>query len=294
MRLKALVFLTICLIPTYTNAAVEAGSSFIGKSDSVKKESTNKYFDLYGNVGFFTNYSYRGISESLNTGVIQGELKISQERDEGFYAGLWGSNIDAATAPNGSSLELSPYVGYAHQFNKDLSVNFRVQGLYYPGCYASNEHRDTFNMLEFVPAFAYKWFSMFVAVQPTNVTGLTPFLANDIAERDPTRGRENPPNTKWSYYTEASLTIPVPCTEERLKFKLTAGYWKIRNYSFLSYARYMAGVTYLTPKSFGELLLSANAETTSAKDLFWTNTNEAGKQFRLGKNKFWVGIAKEF
>ena len=48
--------------------------------------------DFSANVGFVTEYSFRGIAQSDEHPAIQGGFDYSH--DSGFYAGIWGSNVD--------------------------------------------------------------------------------------------------------------------------------------------------------------------------------------------------------
>jgi len=81
------------------------------------------------NVGFATDYVWRGISQTDNGAAIQGGLDWSSEL--GFYVGAWGSNVDF-NDPDAGSLEADLYAGYAGKLG-DFSYDIQALYYYYPG-----------------------------------------------------------------------------------------------------------------------------------------------------------------
>ncbi len=49
---------------------------------------------ISANVGFVSDYQYRGYSQTKENMAIQGGLHYTH--DAGFYAGVWGSNVELA------------------------------------------------------------------------------------------------------------------------------------------------------------------------------------------------------
>ena len=78
--------------------------------------------EISGNVALTTDYLFRGISQTDNNPAIQGGFDLAH--DSGFYAGVWGSNVDFA-----GSLELDYYGGYAGNINEN--IGFDVGAIYY-------------------------------------------------------------------------------------------------------------------------------------------------------------------
>src|SRR5665647_2991268 len=72
------------------------------------------------NVGFVSNYLYRGISQTGAKPAIQGGFDYAHA--SGFYAGVWGSNISWVAASN-ASLELDTYFGFKNSFATDFSYD---------------------------------------------------------------------------------------------------------------------------------------------------------------------------
>ncbi len=48
--------------------------------------------DVSANVGFVSEYSFRGIAQSDEHPALQGGFDVSHS--SGLYAGIWGSNVD--------------------------------------------------------------------------------------------------------------------------------------------------------------------------------------------------------
>ena len=69
--------------------------------------------ELSGNIALTTDYVWRGVSLSDNAPAIQGGFDA--DLGNGLYAGVWGSNVDAADDSNG--LELDLYGGWAGEFS---------------------------------------------------------------------------------------------------------------------------------------------------------------------------------
>ncbi|HEU4460143.1 MAG TPA: TorF family putative porin [Methylibium sp.] len=82
-----------------------------------------------GNAGLFSDYRFRGISQTNKKPAFQGGFDVSHV--SGFYAGNWNSNIDSAFF-NGANLEMDFYGGYKLPLG-DLTLDFGALHYYYPG-----------------------------------------------------------------------------------------------------------------------------------------------------------------
>lgn len=80
---------------------------------------------LSGNVGFATDYVFRGVSQTDESAAIQGGFDY--EDPSGLHAGVWGSNVDFNNTQDGS-LELDVYAGYANEVG---DFSYDVGGIYY-------------------------------------------------------------------------------------------------------------------------------------------------------------------
>lgn len=90
-------------------AAAFSGSAFAGAT---------------ANVGAFSDYMFRGVTQSSGA-AVQGGLDYAS--DSGFYVGMWGSNLSFAGA--GSGTEVDVYGGFAGKLGE--SVGFDLGALYY-------------------------------------------------------------------------------------------------------------------------------------------------------------------
>ena len=103
--------------------------------EDAKKEATSDHSVSY-NVGLFSEYIFRGYSQTHNDPALQGG--IDYEHSSGLYAGMWASNIswlrDAGSSASGHSLEIDVYGGYAGEFG-DTGIGYDIGVLqyWYPG-----------------------------------------------------------------------------------------------------------------------------------------------------------------
>lgn len=110
------------------------------------------------NVGFTSNYVFRGISQTGTKPAIQGGFDYAHA--SGFYAGVWGSNIswlsDAGAATN-ASVELDTYLGFSASFAEGFTYHIGFLRYNYPGTYAAGATKADTN--EIYGALGYKWFT---------------------------------------------------------------------------------------------------------------------------------------
>jgi uncharacterized protein (TIGR02001 family) len=78
--------------------------------------------DFSTTVGFTSEYSFRGLSQSDEGPAVQGS--IDWAHDSGFYAGIWGSNVEFEDA----SLETDIFAGYGGELN---GFTYDLGGIYY-------------------------------------------------------------------------------------------------------------------------------------------------------------------
>ncbi len=85
--------------------------------------------DFSTTIGFVSEYSFRGLSQSDEHPALQGS--IDWNHDSGFYAGVWGSNVDF-NDDDEASVEADLYAGYSGEidgFTYDLGAIYYA----YPG-----------------------------------------------------------------------------------------------------------------------------------------------------------------
>lgn len=66
--------------------------------------------ELSGNIGFTSNYIWRGVTQSSDTSAISGGIDYAH--DSGFYAGTWVSSLEASSS---GGYEQDWYAGYGFE-----------------------------------------------------------------------------------------------------------------------------------------------------------------------------------
>lgn len=98
-------------------------------AEEAKEEASN--WSATANVGFVSDYYFRGISQSWHKPAVQGGFDITHS--SGFYAGMWGSNVSPNTYPDASA-EIDIYGGYNGTTPiEGLGWTVGLYGYMYPG-----------------------------------------------------------------------------------------------------------------------------------------------------------------
>src|SRR5690606_34855209 len=111
-----------------------AAAAGLAASVTANAESTDNA--LAGNVGFFSEYIFRGLKQTDGKPALQGGFDYSHS--SGFYAGTWASNVSwledsqAATGYSSSSLEWDFYGGYKGAIG-DFGYDLGLLYYWYPG-----------------------------------------------------------------------------------------------------------------------------------------------------------------
>jgi uncharacterized protein (TIGR02001 family) len=117
---------------------------------------------LTANVGLFSQYIFRGLTQTNRKPALQGGFDYSHA--SGFYAGVWGSNVSwvADTAETvgvpglSSSLELDFYGGFKNTIgDSDFGYDVGILQYWYPGSYPSGWVKP--NTTELYGALSWKW-----------------------------------------------------------------------------------------------------------------------------------------
>lgn len=91
------------------------------------------------NVGLFSDYRFRGISQTDKKPALQGGFDLAHS--SGLYIGNWNSNVDSAFY-NGANIEMDFYGGYKHAFDSGFGLDVGVITYYYPNS-GSNPNGST-------------------------------------------------------------------------------------------------------------------------------------------------------
>jgi len=95
-------------------------------------------FAITGSAGVWSQYRFRGISQSNNRPVFQGSLTVAHK--SGFYLSAWGSSASAGNSTvNIGGTEIDVYGGYTHALGKTgITFDGGLYGYIYPGAPAGN------------------------------------------------------------------------------------------------------------------------------------------------------------
>lgn len=92
-------------------------------------EAAKSDWTISGNAGLFSDYRFRGISQTNKKPAFQGGFDIAHA--SGFYVGNWNSNVDS-TLYNGANLEMDFYGGFKYPIGP-VTLDGGVYYYYYPG-----------------------------------------------------------------------------------------------------------------------------------------------------------------
>ena len=181
---------------------------------------------LTTNIGFFTDYTYRGISLTRERGAVQGGIDYSHS--SGFFLGAWATNVEK-NAFYGNTVELDLYGGYVHQFNDDLSATVGFLSYLYPDSDrpvdGNGNKGATPNTTELNAAITYKYFTL------KHSASVTDYFGAEFPGSGSSRG---------SGYTEFNVNYKLPVAD--LNLLVHVGRLHVRNYSDLNYTDWLVGV----------------------------------------------------
>lgn len=226
---------------------------------------------LTTNIGFFTDYTFRGISYTRERGAVQGGIDYSHS--SGFFLGAWGTNVDK-NAFAGNTSEFDIYGGYVHQFADDLSMNVGFIQYFYPDSdrpFGLNGNKGgSPNNFELNAAVTYKYFTL------KHSASVTDYFGTDFGDG----------NSRGSGYTELNVNYKLPVAD--LNLVAHVGRLNVRNYSEYNYTDWLVGVN----KDFsiaGSKGWNAgvNYTTTNADD----NVYADGRGWETGNDRF-IGFIK--
>jgi len=261
--------------------ASAVAASFVAAPSTVLAQSAPQSpHTLTGNVGIFSQYIFRGLTQTDKDPALQGGIDYSHA--SGFYAGTWASNVswlrDMGAYSRGGSLEWDFYGGYKGTFGKsDFGYDVGLLYYYYPGDALAPAVKA--NTLEAYGAVSWKWLSAKYSYSIDNDTfGVT--------------------NSDGTWYLDLTAAIPVT---DKLTIQAHWGKQKFRgntaagvsNDSFASYDDWKLGATYALPNNFTIGAFFSGTDMNAAQKAFYTTPAGAGARF-LGKDTFTVFLQKTF
>jgi uncharacterized protein (TIGR02001 family) len=116
------------------------------------------------NVGFTTDYIWRGIAQTSHNPAVQGGIDYAHA--SGLYAGAWGSNVSwiadsgaIAAGTGNATMELDTYFGFKNSFAQDFTYDIGFIRYNYLGSYTAAAGFAKADTDEIYGAIGYKWFT---------------------------------------------------------------------------------------------------------------------------------------
>jgi uncharacterized protein (TIGR02001 family) len=189
-----------------------------------------------GNVGFATEYLYRGIAQTAGKPALQGGFDYAHA--SGAYVGVWGSNISwlENAGVSGASLEVDIYGGYKGTMG-DLGYDVGILTYNYPGTLAPGMTNP--NTTELYGAVTWKILTVKYSQSTSNLFGVA--------------------NSKRSGYLEMNAAYDLG---DGWGVTAHIGKQKVKNLSAANYTDYKLGVT----KDVGVGVVGLAISTTNAND----------------------------
>ena len=235
---------------------------------------TLSHADLAFNVGVFSDYRYRGISQTRFKPAAQAGVDFSAG---GLYLGAWASTIKwVKDAEGDAQVEVDLYGGYKGELIKD-TLSYDVGVLQY--LYASAKtprwnavYKDP-NTTEIYGALTYGPATLKVSYALSNLFGNYDFAAN--------KGSKN------STYVDLSASFDVG---GGVLLAPHVGYQKVLHIANASYTDYSLTLS----KDFSGLVPSIAIVGTDANKTFYVPGVAANSSKFLGKSGVVVGIKYNF
>ena len=191
------------LITTAVLGALAAPSFVFAADAAPASDFTASY-----NVGLFSQYIFRGLTQTNNKPALQGGFDVSHK--SGLYIGGWSSNVSwlrdngsSSLYNTGGSLEIDLYGGFKTELGKTgLGIDLGALQYYYPG--AHNTSLPKANTTELYGALSYGWLQAKLSgVVSNDAWGFGKKYGNGTVTNGDERG---------AYYAELNANIPLADT----------------------------------------------------------------------------------
>jgi uncharacterized protein (TIGR02001 family) len=179
------------------------------------EKETKSDFTTSGSVGLFSQYIFRGLTQTDRNPALQGNFDINHT--SGLYLGMWGSNVswlrdkygdpsnplvtsDSTFYRSGGNLEIDIYGGFKSEIGKTgLGIDLGALQYYYPGTERGrSEGFAKANTTELYGALSYGWVqAKYSQVVSKDAWGWG--KADNVSTVD----------AKGTYYAELNATVPI-------------------------------------------------------------------------------------
>jgi uncharacterized protein (TIGR02001 family) len=220
-----------------------------------------------GKVALYTEYEYRGISQTSEKPAVQ--LNLDYAHRSGFYVGTFVSNIkwlkdaaDVAGFSSNANIEWDIYGGYKFPVGGDVTLDLGYLRYEYP---SSSEFNPKPNTDEVYAGVSFGPATLKYSYSINDTFGVA--------------------NSKGSDYIELAVNYPLPALE-KLTLNGVLGHQRYRHNGFLDYSVWKAGATW---DFGGGLTAGAYYKGTNADEFAYTYK---GKDW--GRNRAVAFVAYSF
>ena len=194
------------LITTAVLGALVAPSFVFAADAAPASDFTASY-----NVGLFSQYIFRGLTQTNNKPALQGGFDVSHK--SGLYIGGWASNVSwlrdnasigTALYNSGGSLEIDLYGGFKTELGKTgLGIDLGALQYYYPGAHVNTNPKA--NTTELYGALSYGWLQ-------AKLSGVVSNDAWGFGKKYGNPGYTRNGDERGAYYAELNANIPLADT----------------------------------------------------------------------------------
>ena len=189
------------LITTAVLGALAAPSFVFAAEAAPASDFTASY-----NVGLFSQYIFRGLTQTNNKPALQGGFDVSHK--SGLYIGGWSSNVSwlrdngsSSLYNTGGSLEIDLYGGFKTELGKTgLGIDLGALQYYYPG--AHNTNLPKANTTELYGALTYGWLQ-------AKLSGVVSNDAWGFGKKYGNPDYKGNGDERGAYYAELNANIPL-------------------------------------------------------------------------------------
>lgn len=189
-----------------------SASSFVFAAETEAKSD----FETSGSVGLFSQYIFRGLTQTDRDPALQGNFDINHS--SGLYLGMWGSNVswlrdqygvgnqdltNSTYYKSGGSLEIDIYGGFKSEIGKTgLGIDLGALQYYYPGTERGRDINGAAgwakaNTTEVYGALSYGW----VQAKYSHVVSKDAWGWGKVTGQDK--------DARGTYYAELNATVPI-------------------------------------------------------------------------------------
>jgi uncharacterized protein (TIGR02001 family) len=245
------------------------------------------------NVGLFSQYIFRGLTQTDSTPALQGGVDYSHS--SGFYLGGWASNVswprddyfDNTFYKSGGSLEIDVYGGYKTELGKTgLTLDVGALQYYYPGRRTGGDFAMAkINTTEVYGALSYSWLqAKYSQVVSKDAWGWGKYKVE---------GEKSGSNADGTYYAELNLNVPVG---ELVKLNYLNGVSALAHIGYQDFAGKENEYASFTDYKLG---LQKSFENGVNVGAFWTTTNASDRAWtydgqNIGRSTGTLYVQKTF